>query len=72
MCDLAGATTFRAYIDDPVGLGNHIQAVFARGHAVAAIDQAVQHADQLFHIRHVHLHTGFAQHGVIAERWPRR
>ena len=39
-----------------------VQVVFDHDHAVATIHQAVQHANQLFHIRHVQAHRGFVEH----------
>ena len=53
-------TTVRAafgpQVDDPIGFGDHVQVVLDHDHAVAAVDQAVQHADQLFDIGHVQAH----------------
>jgi hypothetical protein len=57
-----GVATFRAQVDDPVGLGDHVQVVFDHHHAVAAVHQAVQHADELFHVGHVQAHGGLVQH----------
>src|SRR6218665_168720 len=51
-----------AEVDDPVGLGDHVQVMLYDHHAVAGIDQAVQHADQLVDIGHVQAHRGFVQH----------
>ena len=53
---------FRARIDDPVGLGDHVRIVLDDDHAVPAVDQAVQHARQLLDIRHVQPHRRLVQH----------
>jgi hypothetical protein len=58
----AGVAAFGAQVDDPVGLGDHVQVVLDHHHAVAAVHQAVQHADELFHIGHVQAHGGLVQH----------
>ncbi|CAK9134584.1 unnamed protein product, partial [Ilex paraguariensis] len=55
-------SAFGAEVDDPVGLGDHVQVMLDDDHAVARIDQAVQHADELVHIGHVQAHRGFVQH----------
>ncbi len=53
---------FGAQVDDPVGLGDHVQVVLDDDHAVAAVHQAVQHADELVHVGHVQAHGGLVQH----------
>jgi hypothetical protein len=58
----AGRAAFGAEVDDPVGLGDHVQVVLDHHHAVAAVDQAVQHADELVHVGHVQAHGGLVQH----------
>jgi hypothetical protein len=47
------SAAFRAEVDDPVGFGHHVEVVLDHHHRVAAVDQAVQHADQLFDVGHV-------------------
>ena len=58
----AAVTPFGAQVDDPVGFGNHVEVVLDHKHAVAAIDEAVQHANELFDVAHVQAHGGFVQH----------
>jgi hypothetical protein len=58
----ARVAAFGAQVDHPVGLGDHVQVVLDHHHAVAAVDQAVQHADQPFHVGHVQAHGGLVQH----------
>src|SRR5450830_1879693 len=41
---------FGPQVDDPVGLGHHVQIVLDHHHAVTAVDQPVKHVDQLFHV----------------------
>jgi DHA1 family inner membrane transport protein len=53
---------FGAQVDDPVGLGDHVEVVLDHHHAVAAVHQAVQHADELVHVGHVQAHGGLVQH----------
>src|SRR5258706_12095680 len=45
-----------AEVDDPVGLGDDVEVVLDHDHAVAAVDQPVQHADQLLDVGHVQAH----------------
>ncbi len=58
----AAFARFRTHVDDPVGLGHHIQVVFDDHGGVTRIDQAVQHVDQLLHICHVQSNSGLIQH----------
>jgi len=54
--------TFRPQIDDPVSFGDHIQVVLDDNDAVAGLDQAVQYADEFFHVGHVQADGGLIQH----------
>ena len=56
------AAAFGPEVDDPVGLGDHVQVVLDHDHAVAAVDQPVQHADQLLHVGHVQADGRLVQH----------
>ena len=58
----AAAAAFRAHVDHPVGLGDDVEVVLDHDHAVAAIDQPVQHADQLCDVGHVQADGGFVEH----------
>ena len=49
-------------VDDPVGLGDHVQVVLDHDHRVARIHQPVQHADQLLHVGHVQADGRFVEH----------
>ena len=44
---------FRPEVDDPVGLGDHVEIVLDDDDRVAGVDQAVQHAHQLLDVGHV-------------------
>jgi sulfoxide reductase heme-binding subunit YedZ len=69
----AGVAAFGPQVDDPVGFGDDVQVVFDHDHAVAAVHQPVQHADQLLHVGHVQAHGGLVQHVQRVRRfWPRR
>jgi hypothetical protein len=59
-----------AEVDDPVGLGDQVQVVFDHQHALAAIDQAVQHADEFSHVLHVQADSRFVQHIERVRRFP--
>ena len=58
----AVVAVFGVEVDDPVGFGDEVQVVFDDDDAVAGIDQAVQHADEFFHVLHVQAYGGFVQH----------
>ena len=49
-------------VDHPVGLGDHVQVVLDHHHAVAAVDQPVQHADQLLDVGHVQADRRLVEH----------
>jgi hypothetical protein len=63
----AGITGLWAHVDDPVGFRHHIEVVLDDYRAVAGIDQAVKHVDELLHVRHVQADGGLVQHveGVL-------
>ncbi len=57
-CSLSddAAACFAAFgteIDDPVGIGDHIEVVLDHHDGVARVDEPVQHADQLLDVGHV-------------------
>ena len=54
--------TFGSEVNHPIGFGDHIQIVFDDHHAVATINQTVQHPNQFVHIGHVQAHRGFVQY----------
>jgi hypothetical protein len=58
----AALATLGAEVDDPVRLGDHVEVVLDHHHAVPAVDQPVQHADQLFHVGHVQADRRLVQH----------
>ena len=64
----AAGAAFRAQVDHPVGLGDHVQVVLDDDDAVAAVDQPVQHADQLLHVGHVQPDRRLVQHVQRARR----
>ena len=51
----------RTQVDDPVGVGNHVEIVLYHDHGVAGVDQAVQHADEFFDVGHVQADGGFVE-----------
>ena len=58
----AGFAAIGAEVNHPVGFSDHVQVVLDHHHAVAAVDEAVQHVDELFNVRHVQTHRRFVQH----------
>ena len=48
-------------VQDPVGLGDHVQVVLDHHHGVAGVDQAVQHAHQPLDVGHVQAHGGLVE-----------
>ncbi len=53
---------FGAEVEHPVGLGDHVQVVLDDDHAVPAVHQPVQRADEFVHVGHVQAHGGLVQH----------
>ena len=61
--DLAATVTrLGAHVDDPVGLGHHVEIVLDHHHGVARVHEAMQHVDEFFHVRHVQADGGFVEH----------
>ena len=68
---------FGAQVDDPVGLGDHVEVVLDHDDRVAGIDEPVQHAHQLLDVGHVQTDRRFIEHveralGARAVRRPVR
>jgi hypothetical protein len=59
--------TSRRQINHPIGFGDHVQVVFDGHHAVAAVDLAVQHADELFYVGHVQAEGGLVEQGMSVQ-----
>jgi hypothetical protein len=59
---VATIATLRPEVNDPIRFSNHIEVMLDHHHAVAAIDQAMQHANELVHVGHVQAHSGLVQH----------
>src|ERR1051325_3394769 len=57
----AAAAALRAEVDDPVGLGDDVEVVLDHDRGVAGVDEAVQDADQLFHVGHVQADGGLVE-----------
>jgi hypothetical protein len=57
-----GRTAFRPEVDHPVGFCHHVQVVLDHDHAVAAVDQAVQDADQALDVGHVQADRRLVEH----------
>ena len=57
----AGVTAAGPEVDDPVGLGDHVQVVLDEDDAVAGVYQAVQDADQAFDVGHVQADGGLVE-----------
>ena len=49
----AGFTAFWSHVDYVVSVFDYIQVVFNHNHAVAGVDQGVQHVQQFGHVGHV-------------------
>jgi hypothetical protein len=58
----ANGAAFRPQVDDPVGLGDHVEVVLDHDDAVAGVDQPMQHADQLLDVGHVQAHRRLVEH----------
>jgi hypothetical protein len=56
-----GAAPTGAEVDDPVGLGDHVQVVLDEDDAVAGVHEAVQDADQAFDVGHVQAYGGLVE-----------
>ena len=58
----ATVTAFGAKIDHPVGFRDDIEVVLDGNHRIAGRYQAVQDADELFHVGHVQSNGGFIEY----------
>ena len=57
----ATVSAFRPQVDDPVGFGDHVEVVFDNDDGIAAINQTLQHANELFDVRHVQADSGLIE-----------
>ena len=58
----AAFSALRAEIDDPIRFGNDVQIVLDDDDRVAAVDESLQHLNQLLRIRHMQPDRGFIEH----------
>src|SRR5438128_1820606 len=65
----ARVAAFRAEIDDPVGLLDHVEVVLDHEHRVARVDEALQHLEQLLDVCEVQARRRLVED---VERPPRR
>ncbi len=58
----AALAAFRAEIDQPVGIGHHVEVVLDDHRGMTAVGQAVQHANEFFGIGLVQTHGRLVEH----------
>jgi len=62
----AAGASFRAEVDDPVGIGDEVEVMFDDHHGMAGVDQAVQDGDEEADVGHVESDGGFFEEEEVA------